>query len=152
MRRGMPVLLVALAAASLAVNGAAVGKGKAKRPAGGGAPSASGGKCNDSDDAALWWSPAAPAVGAMVRVMGVGESTGELTIVDPDGSKRTLNVVRRPGSPDAIGADFKANAAGRHTIAWSRGDKQLACRRGRRRRATGGAGDGTGQRGLAVAQ
>jgi hypothetical protein len=128
MKRGVPVLLAALAAVSVAVGDEAVGKGKAKR-GGGGTQSASGaGKCSDSDDAALWWSPAAPAVGAMVRVMGVGESSGELTVVDPDGSKRTLNVVRRPGSPDAVGADFKANAAGRHTIAWSRGDKQLACR------------------------
>src|SRR5687768_3533571 len=100
MKRGMPVLLAALAATSLAVAGAAVGKGKAKRSAAGGAQSASsGGKCSDSDDAALWSSPAAPAVGATVRVMGVGEAVGELTVSDPDGSKRTLNVVRRPGSP-----------------------------------------------------
>ena len=40
------------------------------------------------------------------------------------------NVDRRP--PPRLArchsADFKASAAGRHTIAWSRGDKQLACR------------------------
>jgi hypothetical protein len=132
LRRALPALLAVLVTASVAagVDSPAAGKGKAaKRSAGSGAQSASGGgKCSDSDDAALWSSPVAPTVGAMVRVMGVGESAGELAVLDPDGSKRTLNVVRRPGSPDSVGADFKANAAGRHTIVWTRGDKQLACR------------------------
>jgi hypothetical protein len=129
-QRRLPVLvLLAAVAAGVAVDGAATAKSKRSSGGGGGAAKAAdGGKCRDSDDAALWTSPASPAVGAMVRVMGVGDSAGEVAVADPDGSKRTLNVIRRPGSPASIGADFKANAAGRHTIVWSRGDKQLACR------------------------
>jgi len=69
LRRALPALLAVLVTASVAagVDSPAAGKGKAaKRSAGSGAQSASGGgKCSDSDDAALWSSPVAPTVGAM---------------------------------------------------------------------------------------
>src|SRR4029078_12907332 len=52
------------------------------------------GSCSDSDGAALWWSPLAPAVGHPMKIMAVGDGAGDLTVTDPQGDEKALTTVR----------------------------------------------------------
>ena len=90
-----------------------------------GAPAA----CGDSDEAALWWSPLAPAAGATIKLLAVGEESGagELTAIDPAGQRRALTVARHPGLPGSLSAELTAPRAGAYRVTWTRGDRTLAC-------------------------
>ena len=94
------------------------------------APAASAGGCADSDDKALWWSPLAPAAGATIKLLAVGEEdgSGELAAIDPAGAHHALPATRHPGVPGSVAAELNASHAGAYRITWTRGDKTLACR------------------------
>ena len=93
------------------------------------------GSCTDSDAAALWWSPVAPAIGQPLKIMAVGEGAGELALTDPKGAERVLTTVRHDGPPSSMTADFTPTAAGNHQLIWKRGGKAIACRKVRWRRS-----------------
>jgi len=102
-------------------------KGKGK-----GAPATrelAAGSCSDSDGAALWWSPVAPAIGQPLKIMAVGDGAGELALTDPKGAERVLATVRHDGPPSSMTADFTPIAAGNHQLIWKRGGKAIACRK-----------------------
>ncbi len=94
------------------------------------APAAASGGCADSDDKALWWSPLAPAAGATIKLLAVGdeEGGGELTATDPAGARHLLAGTRHPGVPGSLSAELGAPHAGAYRVTWTRGDKRLACR------------------------
>ena len=86
--------------------------------------------CTDSDDTALWWSPLAPAAGATIKLLAVGEESGagELAAIDPAGARHALTVTRHRASPASLSAELTAPHAGAYRVTWTRGDKTLACR------------------------
>src|SRR5687767_8953087 len=96
-------LFVILAAPHAEAKAKAKDKGKDKR-----APATRelAGSCSDSDAAALWWSPVAPALGQPLKIMAVGDGAGELALTDPKGAERVLATVRRDGPPSSMTADF----------------------------------------------
>jgi hypothetical protein len=121
----------ALAVAVVAALGA--GRAEARKhaaPAAKGAASAAPAACTDSDDKALWWSPIAAKAGGTIKLLAVGEEdgAGELSAVDPAGARHALTVVRHPGLPGSVSAEFAAPHAGNYRVTWTRGDKTLACR------------------------
>ena len=132
MRRARGVLMAALvltaaggevqARAKHATPHATTGKSPAA------APSASA--CTDSDETALWWSPLAPAAGATIKLLAVGEENGagELSAIDPAGARHALTVVRHPGVPGSLSSELTAPRAGTYRVIWTRGDRTLACR------------------------
>jgi len=87
------------------------------------------GSCSDSDGAALWWSPLAPAVGHPMKIMAVGDGAGDLTVTDPQGDEKALTTVRRDGPPTSVTAEYTATRAGAHQLIWRRGGKPVACRK-----------------------
>jgi hypothetical protein len=108
--------------------GRAEARAAKKKPAAAAASSTTG--CTDSDDKALWWSPRAPAAGATIKLLAVGEEdgAGELAAVDPAGARHALSVTRHPGVPGSVAAELTAPRPGTYRITWTRGDKTLACR------------------------
>jgi hypothetical protein len=86
--------------------------------------------CTDSDETALWWSPLAPAAGATVKLLAVGEESGagELSAIDPAGQRQALAVARHPGLPGSLSAELTAPHPGAYRVLWTRGDRALACR------------------------
>jgi hypothetical protein len=99
---------------------------RSKKPS---APAASSkGDCADSDTAALWWAPATPVAGTPLKLLAVGDSDGDLAVVDPGGARRELTAVRRPGSPASLAAEVTAPRAGSYKAIWTRGGKTMACR------------------------
>ena len=87
------------------------------------------GSCTDSDGAALWWSPVAPAVGQAFKIMAVGEGADDLRVTDPHGDEKALSTVRRDGPPTSVSAEFTPTRAGAHQLIWRRGGKPIACRK-----------------------
>src|SRR5262245_42009476 len=85
------------------------------------------GNCTDSETAALWWSPQAPAVGHPFKIMAVGDGGGDLTVTDPQGGEKTLTTVRRDGPPTSVTGDFTPTRAGSHQLIWRHGGKPIAC-------------------------
>ena len=79
------------------VTAKATAHGKATAGSSAAAPGASA--CTDSDETALWWSPAAPTAGAAVKLLAVGEESGagELSVIDPAGARHALTAARHPG-------------------------------------------------------
>jgi hypothetical protein len=102
---------------------------KADRPAAREQAGQSEGSCSDSDAAALWWSPLAPALGAPIKILAVGVGDGELTVSEPQGGDKKLTSVRRDGPPSSLTADFTPARAGSHQLVWRRGGKTIACRK-----------------------
>ena len=86
--------------------------------------------CTDSDETALWWSPVAPAAGATIKLLAVGEESGagELSAIDPAGQRHALTVARHPGLPGSLSAELTAPHPGAYRVLWTRGDRALACR------------------------
>jgi hypothetical protein len=89
-----------------------------------------GAACADSAETALWWSPEAPAAGATIKLLAVGEESGagELSATDPAGTRHALTVARHPGVPGSLSAELAAPHAGAYRVTWTRGDRTLACR------------------------
>jgi hypothetical protein len=120
-----PVAVLALLSAA---ENSSVAKGSARAKHGAAAaPAPATHGCADSDEAALWWSPAAPAAGATIKLLAVGEgaATGELAIVDPAGKRQALGTAKRAGS---LTAELTGVRAGRYKVVWSQGERQVACR------------------------
>jgi hypothetical protein len=120
-----------------------------KPPKAAAARAASSGVCEDGAGASLWVSPETPIAGAPVSIFAVAESgaTGELTATGPDGKRATLAVVRRGTAPASLSAELAAPRAGRLRLAWTRGERVVACRdvevaehASRAARAAGGKG------------
>jgi hypothetical protein len=83
--------------------------------------------CDNSEGAAIWWSPQAPAAGAPLKLLAVGGAAGDLAVTGPDGHARTVEVVRRAGPPGSLAAELAAPRVGRYRVVWTRGDHVLAC-------------------------
>jgi hypothetical protein len=130
-------LLAALFAIASPPHAAARDKAKAtgKSKAGGksaDAPAAKApadGACADSDSTAIWWSPQAPAAGRPVKIMAVGDGSGELSVAELGGDARVLATVSREGPPTSMTADFTPARAGTYQLTWRRGGKTIACRK-----------------------
>ncbi len=119
-------LLLFLASPSQLWAKSTAGRGK---PAGSLAGGASKGACNDGDEAALWWSPQAPAAGRPIKLLAVGDAdaSGDLAVTGPDGRRHPLTVTRHPGLPGSLTAELAAPQAGGYRLTWTRGDR-VACR------------------------
>ena len=65
------------------------------------AAASSASACVDSDETALWWSPLAPAAGATIKLLAVGEESGagELAAIGPDGEAPRAHRGAPPGRP-----------------------------------------------------
>jgi hypothetical protein len=85
--------------------------------------------CNDSDAAALWWSPAAPAIGQPIKIMAVGDGGGDLSVTDPHGDDKALTTARHDGPPGSLTGEFTPTRPGSHQLIWRRGGKPIACRK-----------------------
>ncbi len=129
MRGGRDALLAALLL--IGAGGEAQARAKhATTPARSTAAAPGASACTDSDETALWWSPLAPAAGATIKLLAVGEENGggELSVTDPAGQRHALTVVRHPGVPGSLAAELTAPRAGAYRVSWTRGDRTLACR------------------------
>ncbi|HEY5090713.1 MAG TPA: hypothetical protein VIK30_12130 [Polyangia bacterium] len=124
--RSFLLSLLPLLAPSPLLAKSAVARGKRASPP---AEKTKGGSCTDGDEAALWWSPQTPVAGGAIKVLAVGDGSaaGDLAVVDPDGHRRALAVVRHPGSPGSLSAELAAPHAGAYRLTWTRGDR-VACR------------------------
>lgn len=128
----MPALLAAIAFSATAFGPTlASGKGKRQKETTGKAGGKGGDPgCSDSDEASIWWSPREPIAGAPLKLLAVVENpAGDLTLVDSDGQRKALTVVRRDGPPSSVAAELPAPKVGTHRVLWKRGDKQIACRK-----------------------
>jgi hypothetical protein len=125
------LLLVTAASGHLAARDKGKAKKEAKKESKADKPAMGeqGGSCSDSDGAALWWSPLAPALGAPMKILAAGDGGGELTITDPQGGEKALAAVRHDGPPSSMTADFTPARAGSHQLIWRRGGKPIACRK-----------------------
>ncbi len=123
-------LAAALVLAGLLALFAGGAQARAKHPTSAASAARSASACADSDEAALWWSPLAPAAGATIKLLAVGEESGagELAAIDPAGARHALTVVRHPGLPGSLSAELTAPHAGAYRVTWTRGDRTLACR------------------------
>jgi hypothetical protein len=120
-------LAMATAGAFGARSALARSKRSAPRPSAA-APAAVAG-CADADDAALWVAPREPVAGGAIKVLAVGDAGGgDLAVTGPDGQRRPLTAVARPGTPSSLAADLPAPKPGRYRVVWTRGDKPVACR------------------------
>ncbi|HVV50915.1 MAG TPA: hypothetical protein VHO06_14710, partial [Polyangia bacterium] len=73
---------------------------------------------------------AAPAAGATIKLLAVGDENGagELAAIDPVGARHALAVARHPGLPGSLSAELAAPRAGSYRVTWTRGERTLACR------------------------
>ena len=117
----------ALALLALLAAPAAEARSKHARPA---AAKETAAGCADSDEAALWWSPFAPAAGAPIKLLAVGDenAAGDLAVVGPDGHRQALTVARHPGVPGSLSAQLSPARAGSYRVLWTRGERTVACR------------------------
>jgi hypothetical protein len=102
----------------------------ARKPARSSAPATArgDGKCADSDDAALWWSPASPVAGGTIKLLAVGDGGGKLSVTGPDGQTQALTATARSGPPSSLSALVPVPRPGNYRVVWTAGDKQAACR------------------------
>ncbi len=98
-------------------------RGKEARPARG------EGGCADSDEAALWWSPAAPVAGGSIKLFAVGDgAAGKLSVTGPDGQTQALTATANSGPPASLLATLPVPKPGSYRVTWTAGDKAIACR------------------------
>ena len=55
-----------------------------------------GSACTDSDETALWWSPQAPAAGATIKLLAVGEESGAGELIGDRSRRRAARAHRGP--------------------------------------------------------
>ena len=123
-------------------------KDREARPPRGAKAAVARGACEDGAGATVWTSPETAVAGAPLAILAVAESgaTGDLVATAADGKRVTLAVVRRGTAPASLSAEIAAPRAGRLRVAWTRGDRVVACRevevRERAPRAERAAGKG----------
>jgi hypothetical protein len=129
MRRARGALAVAVALAVIpALAGGVEAKAKPKHAAP--HPGGASGACSDTDGAAIWWSPLAPAAGATVKLLAVGQEDGggTLAVADPAGAQHALTVERHPGVPGSLSAELPVPHPGGYRVTWTLPDGKTACR------------------------